>query len=146
MRNSRRGGAMALYAMFLALVGLPLLVATVDASRVWVRRAELANAVEAACAAYAHLPDEGIFLREGKLKLEGEARSEGYRIFAYNLPEGGALTGMSYRVSERFSDTIIAMCAGEADFRPMILAEAASFHFTYSTTVKVKYGSAGNWR
>ena len=45
------GATMALYAMFIAFVGVPLLGVTVDISRVWVKKAELSNAVEAACSA-----------------------------------------------------------------------------------------------
>jgi hypothetical protein len=140
---------MALYAVFLALVGLPLLIATVDISRVWVRRAQLANAVEAACAAYAHAPDMDALKMGKDIELEGKARSEGFRIFAYNIPEGGTLTSMTFIVRQVGDDpdsaVITATCSGRADFRPMILAGFVSFDLRKTVTVKAKFGSTTNW-
>lgn len=141
-----RGAAMALYAMFIGLVGVPLLAATVDISRVWVKKAELANAVEAACSAYANSPDTQAFLDSGKTVLGVEARSEGHRLFGYNLPDGGALTGMSYVVEETTNLTLVtATCSGTTSIRPVIFAGIASFEIKKTVTVKAKFGTPSNW-
>ena len=141
-----RGASMALYAVFIATVGVPLLAATVDLSRVWVKKAELANAVEAACSAYANTPDAKVFLEQGRTVLGAEARSEGMRLFGYNMPEGGALTGMTYAMEESAGlAQVTATCSGSASIRPVIFAGIYSFELRKTVTVKAKYGTPGNW-
>jgi hypothetical protein len=145
-RKVVRGAAMALYAMFIATVGVPLLAATVDISRMWVKKAELANAVEAACSAYANTPDARAFLTGGETVLGAEARSEGRRLFGYNMPRGGALTGMSYTVQKSPTLALVtATCSGTASVRPVIFAGLASFELRKTVSVKAKYGSPVNW-
>jgi hypothetical protein len=145
-KTVRRGAAMALYAMFIATVGVPLLAATVDVSRVWVKKAELANAVEAACSAYANTPDARAFLDEGRTVLGAKARGEGLRLFGYNMPQGGALTGMSYTVEVSTQLSLVtASCSGTASIRPVIFAGLASFELRKTVTVKAKYGTPVNW-
>jgi hypothetical protein len=95
MRRNPRGIAMSLYAAFIGLVGVPLLALAVDGTRVWLKKAELANAVEAACSAYANTPDPSAFKKKGVLELGSKARAEGYRFFGYHIPEGGQLTELT---------------------------------------------------
>jgi hypothetical protein len=146
-RMKNRGVSMALYAMFLAFVGVPLLGATVDVTRVWLAKAELANAVQAACSAYANSADLWTFKNQETLKLGAEARAEGYRFFGYNIPKGATLDSMEYAVSPDYinSNTIIASCRGSMDFKPVILAGLVSIKIEKSTTVKVKFATTANW-
>jgi hypothetical protein len=146
MRRKARGSAMALYAMFIGTVCVPLLAATVDISRMWVKQAELANAVEAACSAYVNTPDTAVFIESGRTVLGAEARSEGRRLFGYNMPSGGALTGMSFAVEETPGLALVtATCSGRAGIRPVILAGLAEITVAKTVTVKAKYGSPANW-
>jgi hypothetical protein len=144
-RRKARGVSMALYAAFIGLVGVPLLAATVDVTRVWITKAELANAVEAACSAYANSPDKHIFKQTGKFVLGGEAQAEGYRFFGYNIPEGGEITEMTYYPSNQNDYTYIARCSGHASVQPMIFAGVASFELVKTVTVKVKFASPYQW-
>jgi hypothetical protein len=142
-----RGVSMALYAMFLAFVGVPLLGATVDVTRVWLKKAELANAVEAACSAYANTPDTGVFKSSGNAVLGAKAQGEGYRLFGYNMPTGGSLTNMSYDVEEESPTLklIVATCSGSATIRPIVLAGLVSFEVRKTVQVKAKFGTTANW-
>jgi hypothetical protein len=142
-----RGATMALYAMFIAFVGLPLLGVTVDVTRVWLKKAELANAVEAACSAYVNTPDAEAFTRGEGIKLGTEARGEGSRLFGYNMPKGGALTSMDFEVKDEGAGHIIviATCSGRASIRPIIFAGVASFEVVKTVTIKSKYGTSTNW-
>ena len=144
MRKAR-GISMALYAAFIGLVGVPLLAATVDVTRVWIKKAELANAVEAACSAYANTPDKHAFKQTGEFVLGGEARAEGYRFFGYNMPEGGELTEMTLIPGNQDDYTYIARCSGHASVRPMIFAGVASFELVKTVAVKVKFSSPYRW-
>lgn len=148
MRGMRRyrASTMGLYAMFIAFVGVPLLAATADMSIVWLRRAELSNAVDAACSAYAHTPDIPEYRRHKVLRLGPEARSEGYKYFGMNMTKDGALTGMRYSVSPTFPDTVIATCTGSASVRPIVFVGFASFDISHTSTVKAKFGTSTNWR
>ena len=137
-RRRARGVSMALYASFIGLVGIPLLAATVDVTRVWIKKAELANAVEAACSAYANTPEKRLFKQTGEFHLGGEAQAEGYLFFGYNISEGGELTEMTYYPSNQDDYTYIARCSGRASVRPMIFAGVASFELVKTVTVKVK--------
>jgi hypothetical protein len=145
VRRKERGVAMALYAAFIALVGVPLLGATVDLTQVWLKKAELANAVEAACSAYVGAPDLWAFKNRGELELGAEARAEGYRFFGYNIPEGGELTEMTYYPSDQNDYTYIARCSGHMSVRPIILAGLVSFELRKTVTVKVKFASTNRW-
>jgi hypothetical protein len=149
MRRMRRfrGATMALYAMFIGFVGVPLLGVTVDLTRVWVTKAELTNAVEAACSAYANTPDVDAFMEGKGVNLGPKARSEGYRLFGYNNPKGGSLTNMSFVVNEEPAGftLVAATCSGTATVRPMIFAGVVSFNVVKTVTVKAKFGTSTNW-
>jgi hypothetical protein len=122
--------------------GVPLLAATVDLTRVWLKKAELANAVEAACSAYANTPDKGHFKQTGEFRLGTEARAEGYRFFGYNVPKDGELTELTYFPSNQNGYTYIARCSGSVTIRPIIFAGIASFELRKTVTVKVKFASS----
>jgi hypothetical protein len=145
MKRKERGVAMALYAAFIGLVGVPLLGATVDLTQVWLKKAELANAVEAACSAYANTPDKAEFRQTGRLVLGAEARAEGYRFFGYNIPEGGELTELAYYPSNQNDYTYVARCSGHMSVRPIIFAGIASFELRKTVTVKVKFADPTRW-
>jgi hypothetical protein len=145
MKRKERGVAMALYAAFIGLVGVPLLGATVDLTQVWLKKAELANAVEAACSAYANTPDKAEFRQTGRLVLGAEARAEGYRFFGYNIPEGGQLTELKFEPSSLNGYTYVATCRGKVTVRPIILAGLVPFEVKKTVTVKVKFASPGHW-
>jgi hypothetical protein len=142
----RRGSAMALYALFIAFVGVPLIVATVDITRLWLKRAQLAGAVEAACSAYVNAPDIPAYRGEGIVKLGADARNEGWRYFADNMTDG-VLTDLSYTVEEDNSgnQVVVAFCSGEAFIKPLAFMGFVTLEVTQSTTVKAKYGTATNW-
>jgi hypothetical protein len=144
-RMKTRGVSMALYAMFIAFVGVPLLGATVDVTRVWLKKAELDNAVKSACSAYANSADLRKFKSDGILELGAEARAEGYRFFGYNIPQGAELASMDYSVSAENEFVIIASCSGHASVKPIVFGGLASFEIVRSTTVKVKFGTTANW-
>jgi hypothetical protein len=142
-----RGGVMALYAAFIGLVCVPLLAVTVDGTRIWLKKAELANAVEAACSAYANTPDVQAF-QDGKgVRLGDGARGEGLRLFGYNMPEGGSLTNMAYTVDDRgpFLKMVTATCTGRASLRLMIIGGQVSINLVKTVTVKAKFGTTLNW-
>jgi hypothetical protein len=149
MKRFRRyaGATMALYAMFIAFVGVPLLGVTVDITRVWLKKAELANAVEAACSAYVNTPDVTAFEEGQGIKPGPDARGEGYLIFSYNMPDGGELTNMQFEVKDdgKGSTVAISTCSGRATIRPIVFAGVASFEVVKTVTVKAKYGTSTNW-
>jgi hypothetical protein len=147
-RWKSRGVSMALYAMFIAFVGVPLIAATVDITRVWLKRAELTNALEAACSAYANTPDTDAFINQGRTVLGAKARGEGYRLFGYNIPEAGSLTGMSYVTDEEggpFPPVITAQCSGTASIRPIVFIGLLSFDLEKTVAVKAKFGTVTNF-
>jgi hypothetical protein len=138
---------MGLYAMFIVSVGVPLLAATVDISRLWLKRAQLTTAVESACSAYANSANLQTLMDTGTIKLEEDARREGYRLFSYNMPSGGELTGMTYTTSVELGYPVItAVCTGRASIRPLVLVGAVSYDIEKSVTVKIKLGSSNTWR
>jgi hypothetical protein len=145
-RPRRRGSAMALYALFIAFVGVPLMVATVDVTRLWLKRAQLAGAVEAACSAYANTPDVREYREKDSVKLGADARSEGWRYFAANMPDG-TLTDLSYTVEEDNSNNsvVVAYCRGEAFIKPLAFMGFVTLRVSQTTTVKAKYGTSTNW-
>ncbi|MBN2084213.1 MAG: hypothetical protein JW748_03245 [Anaerolineales bacterium] len=146
-RTRRSGGVMALYAAFIGLVGVPLMALTVDGTRIWLKKAELANAVEAACSAYANTPDMQAFQDGQGVRLAPEARSEGIRLFSYNIPEGGSLTNMAYTVEDKgpFLKMVTATCTGRASVRLMLTGGSISINLVNTVTVKAKFGTTSNW-
>jgi hypothetical protein len=142
----RRGSAMALYALFIAFVGVPLVVATADVTRLWLKRAQLAGAVEAACSAYVNAPDMTSFRDGGPVKLGVEARNEGYRYFSLNMPDG-ILTGLSYTVKgdSPMYQVVTAFCSGQAFIRPLAFMGLVKLEISQSTMVKAKFGIPMNW-
>jgi hypothetical protein len=145
VKRKERGVAMSLYAAFIGLVGVPLLGATVDLTQVWLKKAELANAVEAACSAYANTPDLWAFKNRGELELGGEARAEAYRFFGYNIPEGAELTELTYYPGGGNEFTYVARCSGHMSVRPIVLAGLISFELRKTVTVKLKYADPTGW-
>jgi hypothetical protein len=83
---------MALYASFLALVGVPLMMLCVDVARAYIARVRLVNATEAACTAYAHTLDIEEFKIFGRTKPATNALSEGWYIFTVAAPAGASFS------------------------------------------------------
>jgi hypothetical protein len=77
----RSGSTMALYATFLALVGIPLLALNIDVARVYVGKARLRSATQAACQAYSTMLDYKNFQTSDTWGFESNAMSEANRVF-----------------------------------------------------------------
>jgi hypothetical protein len=103
IRLSRnRGSTMALYATFLALVGIPLLALNVDVARVYVAKARLRSATQAACQAYGGMLDLESFRESGKWQFRGDAMAMAYRIFYQSSPTGASV---GITVTEKYIGT-----------------------------------------
>jgi hypothetical protein len=146
MKNRTHGSAMALYTAFLGLVVLPLLLISVDMTRMMVRKVRLANAVDAACTAFIHTPNL-VELKQGRLLLGGEAWTAANTVFLYNMSASARLTRLSYRLegSILIDATVVAECGGEADYWPMMFGGHVVYQLRHSTSAKAKLAGSSNW-
>ncbi len=140
-----RGNSMALYAAFLALVGLPLLALAIDVSHAWFTRLQLIDSVEAACAAFSDNLDLAAYQENGAIRLKPAAWGDGHRFFHESAPPGALLTAMYVRLDPEYHDTLVTTCSARVSVKPMIALGIGSFEFTHTTSGKAKFGSPANW-
>jgi hypothetical protein len=122
-----RANSMALYAVFLVTVGLPLLAVGVDVSRVELMRVKLRNATEAACQAYANSLDIHEFQFDNELVFtEGYANAN--KVFYLALGRSGAFGAVEERDTVapvtigggKTVKTIVIRCTGTGFVEAMI--------------------------
>jgi uncharacterized membrane protein len=115
------GYSMALYAVLLAVVGIPLMSLSIDITRLMYARTHLQAAVDAACEAGAQALDVPTFLQTGLRQIDygvavGNASREFYSTVSSTslMREGAHLTGV-WLVSPTSLE-----CTGVVQVSPMV--------------------------
>ena len=99
MRRDERGQNLAMFALVLAFLLVPLMTLVVDVPRYFILRATLQSAVDAAAEAAARCVDVAWYQETGEVRLDvGCARAEARRHF--DLVTADAGTGYTYALSE----------------------------------------------
>jgi hypothetical protein len=142
-----RGNTMALYAVFLVTVGMPLLMLGVDVSRVELMRVKLRSATEAACQAYANSLDIRKFQFDNEL-IFTDGYTNASRVFSGALGNSGAFGAVEERGTlspvsvggGKSVETIVIRCFGTGIVEAMIpfigdyaVAETASAKTKFTT-------------
>ncbi len=141
------GSTMALYATFLALVGIPLLALNIDVARVYVNRARLRSATQAACQAYGTMLDYKFFRDSNRWKFDSTAMSTAYKTFYQSVPSGGSV---SITAVEKYSNDpnqhiFVVECRGRLIVSPIMWVGVSFYNLTQLVQVKVKFATADNW-
>jgi hypothetical protein len=89
MRRAR-GSTMAFYAMFILMVGVPLMALTLDIGRVRRATVKLGNATEAACAAYANMMDVAAW-QNGVHQFAPGAEAHARSFFYWSAPPNAGI-------------------------------------------------------
>jgi hypothetical protein len=136
-----RANSMALYAVFLATVGLPMLALGVDFSRVEMMRVKLRGATEAACQAYANSLDISEFQESGELNFENATRNA-YLVFQSTMNAGAAFTAYENRKSDDGATKVVIICTGGVSIRPFIPV-VTNYYISTNATIKTKFSTDG---
>jgi hypothetical protein len=138
---------MALYATFLALVGIPLLALNIDVARVYVAKARLRSATQAACQAYSTMLDYKNFQTSGTWGFESNAMSEAYRVFYQSIPSGGSI---SINTIEKDAGSVghifIVQCSGRLIVSAILWVGRSYYNLTQYSQVKAKFGNTDSWK
>jgi hypothetical protein len=142
--HRRRGNTMALYAMFIVCVGIPLLMLTVDLSRAWLASVQLRGTTLAACQAYAHSIDIRAFQTSSQIKFKGDAYAKIAYVVARSSPKNARVPLPVVQIlNSGDSRVVIVRCTGTASVVRII--GFGSFTVTSSAVAKVKLGTDTNW-
>jgi hypothetical protein len=147
-RYARRSGStMALYATFLALVGIPLLALNIDVARVYVGKARLRSATQAACQAYATMLDTSSYRDNDEWKFEGTAMNEAYRAFYLTLPSGGSisLNAVEKQSADPNNHIYLIECRGRLIVSALLWVGRSYYNLNQFAQVKVKFATTRNW-
>jgi hypothetical protein len=137
---------MALYATFLALVGVPLLALNIDVARVYVAKARLRSATQAACQAYGGMLDFGHFRDSNGWRFKPGALSMAHRVFNGSAPTGGQITiGTAQKNVGATDQYILIECRGESTIYPLMWVGVSAYKQTQYAQVKVKFSTTENW-
>jgi hypothetical protein len=131
---------MALYAMFLVTVGVPLLAVGVDVARVKYTGLQLANATQAACQAYANSLDIKTFRETKELKFTNGYWNAYNNVFRRMMPGTATFFPAEIRRSDAGIDKIEIVCMGSADIRP-IIPLVGNYHVSASASAKTKFST-----
>jgi hypothetical protein len=148
-RSKRRGSTMALYAMFLVTVGVPLLAVGVDVSRVKYAGLQLVNATQAACQAYANSLDVSAFKKNEGLKFRNGYQNA-YRVFFTAMPSSASFIPVEVRKPDPArggasipAEKVMILCSGSAKVRA-ILPFFGDYSLSASATAITKFSTEIN--
>ena len=138
---------MALYATFLALVGIPLLALNIDVARVYVNRARLRSATQAACQAYGTMLDYKHFRDSDRWRFDSTAMSTANRIFYGSVPSGGSvsISATQKSSSDPNQHIYVVGCRGRLIVSPIMWVGVSYYNLTQYVQVKVKFATSDNW-
>jgi hypothetical protein len=145
-RRRYRGNTMALYAMFLVTVGVPILGLAVDMSRGWLYDVQLREATTAFCESYAHSIDIQYFRDNGLFKF----RSDAYDTAAQNLARSsplGAQVAVASKISGMGDNRVVTVwCTGTVWMNPILAIFSGPIKIVENATSKAKMGTTKNWK
>lgn len=126
-RNSRRaarsleGYSMAMYAILLAVVGIPLMSLSIDITRLMYARTHLQAAVDAACVAGAQALDVPTFLQTGVRQIDyGIAIQNAAREFNSTVSSPALMRAGAHLTNVWLISPTTLGCAGSVSLDPMI--------------------------
>jgi hypothetical protein len=142
-KSKRRGNSMALYAMFLVTVGIPMLAVGVDVARVKYAGIRLANSTQAACQAYANSLDIRAFREDNEYKFT-KGFENAYITFHRVMPPAASFSwsvekGPAAGVTN--VEKYIIRCSGSMTVRA-ILPFYGDYFITANATAKTKFSTA----
>jgi Flp pilus assembly protein TadG len=135
-----RGATMALYAAFLALVGIPLMALTVDVTRVYLANVRLRNATAAGCEAYVRSLDTKKFIEKGETDFSSDAAGNAYEVFGQSAPQGSTLEVVPTVKNGR----AVALCTGKNSLRPIVFL-LPSYKLSSKAAAKADFATTRNW-
>jgi hypothetical protein len=145
MRISRtKGNTMALYACFIALVGVPLMMMCGDVTRAYAARIRLVNATEAACEAYANTLDVENFQETLETRVDDKALGIAWTFFAQGAPRGAYISFTNRTMpSEKNAgkEILVAQCRGGYVLKG-IFQDYGMSHFA---SAQSRFGTTRNW-
>jgi hypothetical protein len=142
----RNGSTMALYATFLALVGIPLLALNIDVARVYVGKARLRSATQAACQAYGTMLDYKAFQYDEVWKFKETAMQEAYTAFYLALPSGGSISITATEKSSGLNHIYLVECRGRLIVSALLWVGRSYYNLNQYAQVKVKFATTENWK
>jgi hypothetical protein len=144
-RTRSRGSTMALYATFLAMVGVPLLALNIDVARVYVAKARLRNATQAACQAYGSMLDYQYFRENGQWRFKGDAMGMAYNVFFRSMRSGSiSINAVQKNVGSK-DQYYLVECRGSSIVSPLMWVGVSFYNQTQYVQVKAKYSTTENW-
>jgi hypothetical protein len=132
MRRTR-GSTMAFYAMFILIVGVPLMALTLDIGRLRAAQAKLSVAAEAGCAAYVNLVDADLWSSGGPAQFNPNAQIAAIGAFYNTAPPGSTLFITPLKGP---GDLLKAHCTATTTLRPFIDLGLGDYHTTVSADAK----------
>jgi hypothetical protein len=143
-RKRSRGSTMALYATFLALVGIPLLALNIDVARVYVAKARLRSATQAACQAYGSMLDTEFFQGSNLWRFKSNAMGVANTVFFSTMGSGSINITASLKGSGD-NQVYIVDCRGDYVVSPIMWVGVSYYKQTQYAQVKVKFSTTSNW-
>jgi hypothetical protein len=143
-RLRAKGNSMALYAGFLAIVGVPLLTLTGDVTRAWASYIKLTNATEAACNAYANTLDIEHFQKTEETRAGPKALSMAYQSFFGGAPSGASVfitSGAEESTKNPGKYFLVARCTGRYSFAGFF----RPYSMTHFSMAQARFGTIENW-
>jgi len=137
MRRAR-GNTMAFYAMFILLVGVPLIALTWDLGRLRGAQAKLSNAVEAGCAAYVNLANADAWSSGGPAQFNPNALIAAQGAFSNTAPPESTLFITPLNGAD---DLLKAHCTARTTVHPFIDIVLGDYHATAYADAKAKWVS-----
>jgi hypothetical protein len=134
------GVSMALYASFLALVGVPLLALTVDVTRAYLANTRLRNATSTGCESYVRSLDTKKFVEKGETDFSSQAGGNALEVFAQSAPPGSSLEIVPTVKNGR----AVAICTGKNALRP-IIPILPVYNLSSQAAAKADFATTKNW-
>ncbi|MRR32017.1 hypothetical protein EG834_17185 [bacterium] len=115
------GYSMALYAVVLAVVGIPLMSLSIDITRLMYARTHLQAAVDAACEAGAQALDVPTFMETGVRQIEyGQALANATREFRATISSTSLMRNGAVLTGTWLVNPTTLSCTGNVHVSPMI--------------------------
>jgi hypothetical protein len=136
---------MALYATFLALVGIPLLALNIDVARVYVGKARLRSATQAACQAYGGMLDYEFFQGSNGWRFKGDAMGMAYNVFFTSMRSGSISINAVQKNVGTDDQFYLVECRGSSIVSPLMWVGVSFYNQTQYVQVKTKFSTTTNW-
>jgi hypothetical protein len=136
---------MALYATFLVLVGIPLLALNIDVARVYVAKARLRNATQAACQAYGGMLDYEYFRTFGGWRFKSGAMGIAYNVFFSSMRSGSISINAVQKNVGSVNQYYLVECRGSSIVSPILWVGVSFYNQTQYAQVKAKFSTTENW-